>query len=321
MLKVVFMGSPEYSVPTLEALVTAPDIEVCAVVTQPDKPAGRGRQIVEPPVKLCAQAHNIDVYQPPKLKTPEMFEALASYSPDFFVTIAYGKILRQSFLDIPAIAPLNLHASILPELRGAAPVQWAIMRGAVETGVCLMKMDAGMDTGPVYAVRKTPISERETPETLFKTLSRISAEILLDNIYDIANGKLTAAPQIGEATTAPMLSKEMAAISFDIDAASLDCLCRGMSQWPTAYALFNGKRVAFHMTHAIDSQPPADAIPGTILGLDPQTKSLLIACKSGILAVEILQIQGKSKLSAENFFNGYRPSGVVLKKAVTDKDD
>ena len=115
MIKVVFMGSPQYSVPTLEALIAAPDIEVCAVVTQPDKPAGRGRQIVEPPVKICAKAHNIDVYQPPKLKTPEMFEALTSYAPHFFVTIAHGKILRQSFLDIPSIPPLNLHASILPE--------------------------------------------------------------------------------------------------------------------------------------------------------------------------------------------------------------
>ena len=318
MIKVVFMGSPQYSVPTLEALIAAPDIEVCAVVTQPDKPAGRGRQIVEPPVKICAKAHNIDVYQPPKLKTPEMFEALTSYAPHFFVTIAYGKILRQSFLDIPSIAPLNLHASILPELRGAAPVQWAIMRGATETGVCLMKMDAGMDTGPVYAVRKTPISDRETPETLFETLSQISAQILIDNIRDIASGQLVATPQVGESTTAPMLSKEMGAIDFDTDAKSLDCLCRGMSQWPTAYALFNGKRIAIHMTHVVDMQPPADAAPGTILGLDPSTKSLLVACKTGVLAIEVLQIQGKSKLNAESFFNGYRPTGVVLQRDIAE---
>ena len=321
MIKVVFMGSPEYFVLMLKALAAAPDIEVCAVVTQPDKPAGRGRQIVAPPVKTCALAHNIDVWQPPKLKTPEMYEALSAYAPDFFVTIAYGKILRQSFLDIPAVAPLNLHASLLPKLRGAAPVQWAIMRGETETGVCLMKMDAGMDTGPVYARRATPIAPNETPETLFKTLSEISAQLLMENIYAIADGKLLPSPQTGTHTTAPMLSKEMGCIDFDADAREIDCLCRGMSQWPTAYAQFNGKRLSIHMTHAVDADAPDGAQPGAIVGLDPETHALLVACRRGMLAVETLQIQGKTRINAESFFNGYRPTGVVLERVLPAVQD
>lgn len=314
MIKVVFMGSPEFSVPTLEALIASPEIEVCAVVTQPDKPAGRGRRLVAPPVKTCALAHGIDVYQPVKLKTQEMFDALSAYAPDFFVTIAYGKILRQAFLDIPKIAPLNLHASILPKLRGAAPVQWAIIRGEKETGVCLMKMDAGMDTGPVYACQSTPIHPNETPQTLFKRLSEISAEILMAHIMDIASGKCLPKPQNGEPTTAPMMDKSIGAIDFDHDAQSLDNLCRGISQWPTAFVRFRDKRLSIHMTHAIDET--VDVMPGTILGLDPTTKALRVACKTGILAIETLQLEGKNLSSAESFFNGYRPTGVRLEKEI-----
>lgn len=310
MLKVVFMGSPAFSVPTLEALIAHPEIEVCAVVTQPDKPAGRGRQLQPPAVKVCALQHEIPCYQPEKLKTQEMYDILTGIAPDFFVTIAYGKILRQSFLDIPRIAPLNLHASLLPKYRGAAPVQWAIINGETETGVCLMKMDAGMDTGPVYAEQKTDIASDETPDTLFEKLSQISADILMNNIFDIAAGKLQAVPQNGEPTAAPMLQKSLGEITFDMDARKLDALCRGIAPWPTAFTSFGGKRLSIHKTHAIDAQ--SDEAPGTILGLDPQTKALKIACQTGILAVHELQIEGKKKMDAASFFNGYRPEHVVL---------
>lgn len=313
MLKVVFMGSPAFAVPTLNALISSKDIEVCAVVTQPDKPAGRGRQLVAPPVKTCAELNHIRVFQPEKLKTQEMFDALSAIEPDFFVTIAYGKILRQSFLDIPKIAPLNLHASLLPKLRGAAPVQWSIINGDKETGVCLMRMDAGMDTGPVYATRKVTIANDETPDTLFDKLSTVSAQILIDHIFDIASGKLQAVPQQGEFTKAPMLEKSLGAIQFNGSAQTLDCLCRGIASWPTAYALFNGKRLSFHMTHAIDQT--VDAPPGTILGLDPETKAMMIACQSGILAVHSLQLEGKKSMPAESFYNGYHPQGIVLQSA------
>ncbi len=310
MLKVVFMGSPAFAVPTLEALIAHPDIEVCAVVTQPDKPAGRGKQLTPPPVKLCAMEHGITCYQPVKLKTEEMFNALTQIAPDFFVTIAYGKILRQSFLDIPKIAPLNLHASLLPAYRGAAPVQWSIINGEKETGVCLMKMDAGMDTGPVYATEKTPIASDETLSTLFDRLSRISAKILMDHIFDIAKGTLEPQPQSGEPTSAPMLEKSLGAIHFDMNAQKLDCLCRGIADWPTAFTSFQGKRLAIHMTHAVDEK--SDEKPGTILGFDSRTKSMLVACSDGILAIHELQLEGKKKMDAESFFNGYRPKGIVL---------
>lgn len=310
MLKIVFMGSPDFSVPTLEALIAHPEIEVCAVVTQPDKPAGRGQQLQPPAVKVCAQAHGIKCYQPEKLKTQEMYDALSAIEPDFFVTIAYGKILRQSFLDIPRIAPLNLHASLLPKYRGAAPVQWAIINGETETGVCLMRMDAGMDTGPVYTSQTTAITADETPDTLFEKLSHISAEILMNNIFDIASGKLQAKPQEGEPTSAPMLQKSLGAITFDTEAQKLDALCRGIAPWPTAFTTFHGKRLSIHKTHAIEEQ--ADQVPGTIIGLDPQSKALKVACQKGVLAIHELQIEGKKKMDAASFFNGYRPQNVIL---------
>ncbi|MBR4984253.1 MAG: methionyl-tRNA formyltransferase [Proteobacteria bacterium] len=310
MLRIVFMGSPDFAVPTLEALIAHPDCEVCAVVTQPDKPAGRGRQLAAPPVKLCALDHNIPCYQPEKLKTQEMYDTLSALEPDFFVTIAYGKILRQAFLDIPKIAPVNLHASLLPKYRGAAPVQWAIINGEKETGVCLMKMDAGMDTGPVYARTLTAIADDETPETLFARLSKLSADLLMKHLFDIACGKLMPVPQDGTPTTAPMLQKSLGAISFDTDAKTLDALCRGISTWPTAFTSLNGKRLAIHMTHAIDSDTQEK--PGTILGFDPASKSLLVACAKGTLAIHTLQPEGKKKMDAESFFNGYRPAGLVL---------
>ena len=310
MLKIVFMGSPDFSVPTLEALIAHPECEVCAVVTQPDKPAGRGRQLAAPPVKTCALAHNIPCYQPEKLKTQEMFDILSALEPDFFVTIAYGKILRQSFLDIPRIAPVNLHASLLPKYRGAAPIQWSIITGEKETGVCLMKMDAGMDTGPVYARECTPIAADETPETLFARLSKISADLLMKHLFEIAEGKLAPVPQDGEATTAPMLQKSLGAITFDMDAHKLDALCRGISTWPTAFTSFNGKRLSIHMTHAVDGD--SSEKPGTVLGFDAATKSMLVACAKGMLAIHTLQLEGKKKMDAESFFNGYRPKGCVL---------
>ena len=305
MLKIVFMGSPEFSVPTLQALIDCPDIEVAAVVTQPDKPAGRGQHLVEPPVKICAQQHNIPCYQPPKLKTPEMYEALSAIAPDFFVTIAYGKILRQSFLDIPRIAPLNLHASLLPKYRGAAPVQWTILNGEQETGVCLMKMDAGMDTGPVYTRETIPVAEDETPTSLFEKLSQVSARILMANIFDIASGKLQPSPQQGEPTSAPPLEKSMGLLDFNQDAQTLARRVRGLSGWPNAYTFYEGKRLVIHEASTIPSNSPLP--PGTIVTLD--NSALLVACKSGMLAIQSLQLEGKKRTDAAAFFNGYRPSG------------
>ena len=313
MLKIVFMGSPAFSVPTLEALIAHPEIQVCAVVTQPDKHAGRGQQLTPPAVKTCALAHQIPCYQPEKLKTQEMYDILTALEPDFFVTIAYGKILRQSFLDIPKIAPLNLHASLLPKYRGAAPVQWSIIRGEKETGICLMKMDAGMDTGPVYARCATPIAADETPNTLFDRLSTMSAQILMDHIFEIADGTLTPTPQEGEPTTAPMLDKSLGAITFHQEAATLDALCRGIAPWPTAFTSFKGKRLSIRMTHFIDRD--STEAPGTILGLDDASKALCVACQKGILAIDELQLEGKKTTNAESFFNGYRPTGIVLGNA------
>ncbi len=307
MLKVVFMGSPDFAVPTLEALIADPRIEVCAVVTQPDKAAGRGKKLTPPAVKVCAEAHNIKVFQPAKLKTEEMYQALSEIAPDFFVTIAYGKILRQSFLDIPKIAPLNLHASLLPRLRGAAPIQWAVMRGEKESGVCLMKMDAGMDTGPVYARRSIALDPDETSQTLHDKLSKISAEILMEHIFEIAEGHLEPKPQEGESTVAPILEKSLGAIDFDCDAADLDQRCRGLNPWPSAFVMLDDKRVSLLMTSHDDET--LNAQPGTIVSFDNQKRALRVACKSGSLFVFQLLPEGKKTMDAQSFFNGYRPTG------------
>ena len=312
MLRIVFMGSPEFAVPTLEALIAHPECEVCAVVTQPDKPAGRGKQLTPPAVKVCAQAHDIPVFQPEKLKTQEMYDALSAIAPDFFVTIAYGKILRQAFLDIPKIAPLNLHASLLPKYRGAAPVQWAILNGETQTGVCLMKMDAGMDTGPVYAREVVDIAPDETPVTLFDKLSKVSAKILMDHLFDIAAGKIEPVPQSGEPTMAPMLDKSMGLIDFNQDAHDLACRIRGLSGWPNAYTFFEGKRLVIH--EAVATDVSCSFPPGYITVLDADTKSLLVACASGMLAIRTLQLEGKTRMSAESFYNGYKPTGRLLTK-------
>lgn len=305
------MGSPEFSVPTLEALLGDKRCEVCAVVTQPDKKSGRGQAMLSPAVKICAQAHNVPCYQPEKLASDEMFETLSAIAPDFFVTIAYGKILRQRFLDIPKMAPLNLHASLLPNLRGAAPIQWAVIRGAKTSGVCLMKMDRGMDTGPVYARREVALDVRETSGSLHDKLSQVSAELLMAHLFEIYDGQLQAHEQVGEPNLAPMLEKSMGMISFDGDAQTLDALCRGLNPWPMAVAQLNGRRVSLAMTQALDTAH--DAAPGTVLGLDAETQSLLIACGQGVLAVESLQPEGKKRMDAASFYHGYRPQGLVFR--------
>ena len=312
MLKIVFMGSPDFAVPTLKALIEHPEIEVCAVVTQPDKPAGRGRQLIEPPVKICALENKIQCYQPEKLKTQEMFDILSAIHPDFFITIAYGKILRQAFLDIPRLAPLNLHASLLPKYRGAAPVQWAILNGEKQTGVCLMKMDAGMDTGPVYTREIIDIAEDETPVTLFEKLSHLSAKVLMDNIFDIANGKLQPTPQEGEPTAAPPLEKTMGLLDFNQDSRIIAQKIRGLSGWPNAYTFYKGKRLVIHKAAAMEAT--SELQPGTIIGLNPD-KSLAVACKSGTLAIHTLQLEGKKSSDAESFYNGYKPAGTMLKNS------
>lgn len=307
MIRVVFMGSPDFAVPTLEALVGDPRIEVCAVVTQPDKLAGRGKRLTPPPVKVCAEKHGIRCFQPEKLKTEAMYQALSEIAPDFFVTIAYGKILRQAFLDIPRIAPLNLHASLLPRLRGAAPIQWAVIREEKKSGVCLMRMDAGMDTGPVYARRELTLAADETASSLHDKLSQMSAEILMTHIFEIAEGRLEAQAQEGEMTLAPTIEKSLGAIRFDMPSHTLDALCRGLTPWPSAFAMLDGKRVALQMTSHDDEA--VDAVPGTILGYDASCRALRVACASGALYVSMLQPEGKKSMDAASFVNGYHPVG------------
>ena len=306
MTKIVFMGTPDFAVPTLQALIDH-HYDVCAVVTQPDKAVGRGKILTPPPVKVCAQKYNIPIYQPAKLKTEEMYNILSDLRPDLFIVIAYGKILRKNFLEIPRFGCLNLHASLLPKYRGAAPIQWAIINGEKETGVCLMKMDEGMDTGPVYAREIIPIENDETAETLHDKLSALSADILIKHLPDILNNTIQPIPQEGEHTTAPTLYKSLGAISFHQNVETLDALIRGVTPWPSAFVSFRGKRISILKASIADTSAEHTS-PGNILNYDPVKKALLVACSKGTLAIHSLKPEGKSAMDAQSFVNGYKPA-------------
>ncbi|MGI5828930.1 MAG: methionyl-tRNA formyltransferase [Bradymonadia bacterium] len=312
---VVFMGSPEYALPTLERLCDDERIDLRAVVTQADKEQGRGRRMKACAVKAAALERGLQVYSPVKLNTAEMREALSDLAPDFFVTIAYGKILRPSFLAIPKIAPLNLHASLLPKYRGAAPIAWSIINGEHETGVCLMRMDAGMDTGPVYARRSLPIADNDTAQSMHDKLSVLSAQILVDHIAEIAEGKLEAEPQRGEPSVAPMLTKQMGAIHFLQDAKQISCTIRGLSPWPSAFVRFGGKRLTLSEVYSEDYVHNAAA--GSFLGYDKEQRAIRIACQNGVLGVRALKPEGKAWMDANSFVNGYR----LQESAVFEKYD
>lgn len=299
---IVFMGTPSYAVLTLKAICEDPRFEVRGVVTQSDKELGRGLKLEASPVKVFAQEHGLTVFSPHKLNTPEMLEALRNLSPDFFLTIAYGKILRPAFLQIPRLAPLNLHASLLPKHRGAAPIAWSIIHQEQQTGVSLMQMDAGMDTGPVYAQKILPIADDDTALSLHDKLSVLSADILLEHIDAIATGTLLAQPQVGSPSLAPTLNKQMGAIHFEQSSQSLSCLIRGLTPWPSAYVRFRNKRITLGAVLSIERNH--DHVPGTFLGLEDN--ALLIACAQGILGVRSLKVEGKALMEAKSFINGYR---------------
>ena len=299
-MRIVFAGTPDFAVPCLRA--AAQQHEVVAVYTQPDRPAGRGRGLTPSPVKLEAIARGLPVLQPESLRKPESQQALRDLSPDLLVVVAYGLILPQAVLDIPAFGCWNVHASLLPRWRGAAPIQRAIEAGDAETGVCLMRMEAGLDTGPVLMSKAIPIGPDETGGQLHDRLSEIGAQVLADGLGLLRAGLVPVAqvqPDAG-ATYARKLDKAEARLDWNRPAAELARKVRAFEPWPVAEAQLDGERIRIHDAVAIDEAHAA--APGSVLragrdGID-------IACGEGALRIRVLQREGGKAIAAAAALNG-----------------
>ncbi|HKA86629.1 MAG TPA: methionyl-tRNA formyltransferase [Haliangiales bacterium] len=306
-LRVAFMGSPEFAVPTLEAVRAAHDVAV--VVTQPDKPAGRGRHVEPPPVKLVAERAGVPVLQPRSARAPELIDALRRFAPDVAIVVAYGKILPQAVLDVPRHGCLNVHASLLPRYRGAAPIQWAIIRGETETGITIMKLDAGMDTGPMLLRRAVAIAEEDTAGTLAARLAPLGAELMREALVRLEAGTLVETPQDGAgATFAPMLKKEDGRIDWTRPARAARDLVRGVDPWPGATAQLDGETLKVWRPRVV----PGGGEPGEVLGADRD--GLVVACGDGAVALGELQLPGRKRLAAAAFVAGRPvPAGTRLR--------
>lgn len=303
-MKLIFCGTPAFAVPTLEKLL-AEKFEIELVVTNPDEPSGRGYDVKSPPVKRVAERAGIPVYQPAKLRAPETQEFLSRYHPDAIVVVAYGKIIPPWMIDLPKMGCINLHASLLPKYRGAAPIAWAIIQGEQVTGVTTMKIDAGMDTGDILLVREEVIREDDTTETLSERLSVLGAELMIETLRGLERGEITPRPQnSAQATLAPMLKKEHGRIDWTMRAEEIERRVRGLRPWPGAYSTFRGKM--FHIWQAAvgASAAPGDVEPGTLLVRD---RTLGVVCGEGTwLEPHEVQLEGRKRISARDFLNGVR---------------
>ena len=309
-MNLVFMGTPEFALPTLQALQEAGH-RVLAVFTQPDQPAGRGGRLTAPPAKQAALAQGLVVHQPARIRTPEVFDLLKSLGPETVVVVGYGKILPQHVLDLPRRGCVNLHPSLLPKYRGAAPVQWAIIRGETTTGVTTMRMDAGLDTGDILLARETPIESEEDAISLGHRLAEMGASLMLETLDGLERGTLTPLPQNHAlATAAPILKKEDGRIDWSQPARDIANRVRGLVPWPGASTAFRGSllhvwRARPELATVSHSSPaPGTIQPGTI---QIEGRCLLAACgQQSWLELEEVQREGRRRLSAAEFLNGAR---------------
>lgn len=301
--RAVFFGTPQFAVPCLDALVEVAN--VTAVVCQPDRPQGRGLTLTPPPVKQRALELGLDVVQPTKLKTGEFAQWLRDQNADVALVVAYGRILPKDVLDAPRLGCVNVHASLLPRLRGAAPITWAIVRGEPETGVTLMQMDEGMDTGPVLASARTPIDPDETGGELGTRLSLLGAELLKREWTRLLQGALTAIPQDNtRATVAPMLRKEDGCIRWSHTAQQVHDRVRGLSPWPGAYSFVDGQRLKIHRTRVLDREESRAV--GEVV--EASERGIVVACARGLVALEEVQPEGGKRLKATQWLAGHRLS-------------
>jgi methionyl-tRNA formyltransferase len=297
--RAIFFGSPAFAVPFLETVARATTL--VAVVSQPDRPAGRGKQLAEPAVKTAAGGLGVPILQPERVRTPEFEGELRAFDADVFVVVAYGRILPQALLDLPRRGCWNIHGSLLPALRGAAPIQWAIIRGARETGVAVMRMEAGLDTGPVAAVARVPIRDEDTTATLAVALAAAGAPLLERTLPAILDGSVVLAPQDdARATLAPPLAKEDGRLRFDVAAAAVSARARGCDPWPGATVLLDGEVMRVFGPRVLPG--PAGGAPGAALGL--RAEGLAVACADAPVAFAELQLPGRKRMPAAALLAG-----------------
>ena len=301
-MRIIFMGTPDFSVPCLEALINS-DNEVVGVFTQPDKPKGRGYELTPPPVKVCALNNNLPVFQPASMRNGEALEIIKSLNADLIIVVAFGKILPKEILESVKYGCINIHASLLPKLRGAAPIQWSILNGEKETGVTSMQMDVGLDTGDMLIKKAVAIDENITAEELFDKLSAMGAEVLIETIEALKNNELKPEKQDNTLSNyAPIITKELCPIDFTKSAQEVHNKVRGLYSWPIATTVINGKKFKIHKSKILAENFVGN--PGEIVD---NNNRLVIMCGDGI-CVEILEIQaeGKKKMDTQSFLRGQR---------------
>lgn len=307
-LSVVFAGTPQFSVPALEALVGSRH-RVAAVYTQPDRPAGRGQHLSVSAVKQCAIGHGLHVEQPATLRDPAAIQRLAAWQADVMVVVAYGLILPSTVLSIPPLGCINIHGSLLPRWRGAAPIHRALLAGDSQTGVTIMQMDAGLDTGPMLLERATPIGEMDTSASVHDRLAALGAEALLQALDGILDGSLKPTPQPDAgATYAAKIRKEEAVLDWTLAAEQLDRQVRAFNPWPVAEARFNGQQLRVWESRVTGETTSAS--PGTVLASD--ASGIRVATGRGVLSLTRVQLAGRKTVTAAEFLNAHRLDGVVL---------
>ena len=305
--RVIFMGTPEFACPSLQRLIDGGE-QVVAVVTQPDRPRGRGQKVMFPAVKELALRHGIPVHQPLKVRAPEVIGLLRDLCPDVIVVVAFGQILPRALLEIPPLGCVNVHASLLPRYRGAAPLNWCLINGEQETGVTTMLMDVGLDTGPILLKRTTAIDAHEDIVSLHDRMSLMGAELLSETLEGLAAGTLL--PQEQDSTlscSAPLLKKEDGLVNWQRDATALHNQVRGLAVWPVAYTDLDGQILKIYRCRVA----AGSGQPGTVLQADKN--GLEVACQNGSLVIEELQLAGKKRLDAASFLSGFAiPAGTRL---------
>jgi len=305
--RIIFMGTPDFACPTLQSLIERGE-NLVAVVTQPDRPKGRGQKMMPPPVKELAEKHGITVYQPLKVRDPGFVDIIRELKPDVIVVVAFGQILPKALLDVPPHGCINVHASLLPRYRGAAPLNWCIINGETETGVTTMLMDVGLDTGDMLLIRKTALDENEDIQSLHDRMSAMGADLLAETLDSLLAGNLIPQPQVNTASCyAPMLKKDDGIINWHSDAHTIHNQVRGLAVWPGACSVIDGQVLKIFRT----SIGEGSGEPGTVL--QASKGRLEVACRSGSLFLQELQLAGKKRLDCTSFLAGYPVSvGTLL---------
>lgn len=301
-MRIIYMGTPDFAVPTLETLIQSKH-EVIAVITQPDKPKGRGKAMQFPPVKNKALEYGIPVYQPVKVRDPSFIEQMKEWEPDAIVVAAFGQILPKAVLDLPRYGCINVHASLLPKYRGAAPIQWAIINGEKETGITTMFMDVGLDTGDMLKKAVIPIEAKETGESLHDKLAALGGPLILETLEELENGTAVRTKQDdAQSCYAKMLKKSLGNIDWSQSAVKIERLIRGLNAWPSAYTKWEDKTLKIWAADVIDGNKEG-AVAGEVV--ERQKKALIVQTGEGRLSLKEVQLQGKKRMEIDVFLRGY----------------